>query len=116
MKDFEINLSAGSAEPGPVTFVVKNDGPDDHQLVVLGDNLPNATGLPLNADRTLVDEAGRGITAVYKIDPFPAGTTQELSIPDLPGGRYVLICNIAGHYQLGMRISFLVGEGVTLGN
>jgi len=27
---------------------------------------------------------------------------------DLAPGKYVLICNVAGHYQLGMHISFTV--------
>ena len=115
LRDFEIDVNPGSAPAGDVTFSVMNNGPSDHQLVVLGDNLPNATGLPLTADRTQVDEAGRGIAASYKIEPFPAGETRELSVPGMPRGRYVLICNIPGHYQMGMRIGFLVGEGRTLG-
>jgi uncharacterized cupredoxin-like copper-binding protein len=27
---------------------------------------------------------------------------------DLAAGKYVIICNVAGHYQLGMRAAFTV--------
>jgi uncharacterized cupredoxin-like copper-binding protein len=27
---------------------------------------------------------------------------------DLAAGKYVVICNVAGHYQLGMRIALTV--------
>ena len=61
------------------------------------DALPTEGGLVPASDVDLVAE----------IEEFPASTTQQLTL-NLSAGGYVLICNIPGHYDLGMRAGFTV--------
>ena len=39
--------------------------------------------------------------------PFGTGTRVQVPV-DLSAGNYVLICNVASHYQAGMRVAFAV--------
>ena len=100
-KEFTINAVPASAKPGRVTFVVKNAGKLEHELVVVKTNLAPGK-LPLKG--TKASEAGR----VGKIPPFKPGATKQLSL-DLKAGKYVLFCNVSGHYKLGQRTGFKVG-------
>jgi ABC-type Zn2+ transport system substrate-binding protein/surface adhesin len=49
-----------------------------------------------------VDENGASVQVVDEIPSFAPGTQQTASV-NLASGAYVLICNVPGHYQLGMR-------------
>ena len=44
---------------------------------------------------------------VGEIPSIPAGKSAAVTI-DLTAGKYVFICNVAGHYQLGMHTGFTV--------
>ena len=79
-----------------------NDGALEHEFVVVRsdlavDALPQAGGA--------VDESQ--IEVVGRIEQWPGGETKEATF-SLTAGSYVLICNIPGHYQLGMRAAFRV--------
>ena len=100
--EFAVNLAQDTADAGTLTFNVSNDGTEDHTFRVIKTDLaPDA--LP-KAD-ALVDEAQLDVVA--NIQQFAAGETQQVS-PDLEAGSYVLICNLPGHYDLGMRAAFTV--------
>ena len=98
---------AVSAEPtkgssGMVTFTVRNDGGSPHEFVVVRSDLP-ADGLPLSGgtvDETRVEVLGR-------TESFFANEERTLEL-DLAPGRYVLICNLHGHYDAGMQTTFTV--------
>ena len=47
------------------------------------------------------------VNAVASIEPISAGATTELRFNVTPG-KYVLVCNLPGHYQQGMATSLLV--------
>ena len=53
-----------------------------------------------------VDEAAVG-TSPGEIAKIAAGATKSGTF-DLTAGKYVLICNIAGHYALGMHAALVV--------
>jgi uncharacterized cupredoxin-like copper-binding protein len=36
------------------------------------------------------------------------GETRTFTIKDMTAGNYVLVCNVAKHYQMGMRAAFKV--------
>jgi len=102
-----------------ITFVVKNTGTIDHEMLVLKTSLafdalpvvdcgdpPVACGGSDTADKT--DEAGNiGETGDPNLKP---GDTRTFTIKaaDIPAGGYALVCNIAQHYQKGMRAAFKV--------
>ncbi len=104
LKDFTVEPRQASVPAGEVTFNVENQGPTGHMFVVFRTDLPE-DALPLTGSQ--VQEDGEGVTLLGRIDSFPAGRTETLTHTLAPG-RYVLICNIPGHYQLGMRVQFSV--------
>jgi len=100
---------------GNVTFVVKNTGTIDHEMVVLKtdtpyDKLPIADGgdppapVKTGADK-VSEDANIGETGDPNLKP---GTTRTFTIKDMKAGKYVLVCNIAKHYGMGMRAAFTV--------
>ena len=100
--EFAVNPAQNTVDAGTLTFSVSNDGTEDHSFRVIETDLaPDA--LPTAASR--VDEAR--VIIVANIQQFAAGETQEVSV-DLAAGSYVLICNVPGHYDLGMRVAFTV--------
>jgi uncharacterized cupredoxin-like copper-binding protein len=104
-KDFSIALDSSSASAGSVTFDVTNQGPSTHEFVVFKTDLaPDA--LPLTNDG-LVDEKGKGLTAIDEIEDISAGSSQSLTAK-LDAGSYVVICNLPGHYQQGMHAPLTV--------
>jgi uncharacterized cupredoxin-like copper-binding protein len=105
-KDFEISLTSTSAPAGKITFAVSNDGPSTHEFVVFDTDLA-ADQLPTDSEGD-VDEEGDGVTHVDEIEDIAAGTSDNVLDVDLEAGSYVLICNLPGHYNLGMRTAFTV--------
>ena len=105
-------VSPATAPAGKVTFVVKNNGTITHELIVLktdtaysslpitdaGDPpAPVATGANKVSETTSAGETG----------DVAKGETKSVTL-DLESGKYVLVCNIAQHYGLGMRAPFVV--------
>jgi uncharacterized cupredoxin-like copper-binding protein len=54
-----------------------------------------------------VNEDGQGVEHVDEVENVTPGATKQLAV-DLKPGRYVLVCNIPGHYKLGMRTAVVV--------
>jgi uncharacterized cupredoxin-like copper-binding protein len=79
---------------GRITFVARNAGSVDHEMVVV--RRPSAGTLPLAGYKA--DEHGLNMGEIEGIKPGKSGT---LTLT-LKRGRYLLICNVPGHYQLGM--------------
>ncbi len=102
LTEFAVNPAQDAADAGTLTFSVSNDGAIVHNFLAIKTDLA-ADALPTaNAQ---VDEAQLDVVA--SIPDFAAGETQEVSA-DLEAGSYVLICNVPGHYDLGMRAAFTV--------
>lgn len=106
--DGTISLDQTSAESGEVTFEIENTGELAHELVVLKTDLAE-DDLPLLSDGSAVDEEGSGVDVVGERDDIAPGSDAELSFDNLDPGTYVLICNVPGHYGLGMHTTFTVG-------
>lgn len=80
-KDFAIALDKSSVPPGSVTFTINNMGPSPHNI---------------------------SIKELKKTsDTIDGGKTGKFTV-DLPAGTYTVICDIAGHEQLGMRTTLTV--------
>jgi plastocyanin len=67
------------AQPGDITFIVKNEGEIEHNLVV---------GLP----------GGKALAQIAIIEP---GETMRVKA-SLPAGTYRLYCSLPGHREAGM--------------
>lgn len=101
LTDFAIAIS-GDTDAGDVQFVVANTGGTPHELAIVKSDLA-ADALPV--DGGAVDESQ--VDVVGRIAQFDANSSQTDTF-SLDSGSYVLICNIPGHYQLGMTLAFTV--------
>lgn len=94
-----INASPRSVRPGPVTFKVTNlAGKIVHEVIVakLGDNV---TRLDYDETTTMVkEETLQSFGSVKEIEP---NRTAALTVTLKPG-KYLLYCNLPGHYMAGM--------------
>jgi len=104
-RDFRIAVSPSHAAAGLVTFKVTNDGPDAHEMIVVRDN----GKLPLRADGMTVNEDALARQTVGALEPGEAGDVRHLRLRLRPG-RYMLLCNMYGHYMAGMHSVVLVGR------
>lgn len=100
LREWKVVPSMVSVRSGKVTFVVRNVGNLSHDFVVLRTNLAPGK-LPTVGARA--KEVGR----VGKTSVFIRGQTRRLTLKLKPG-KYVLICNVPGHYKAGMFVGFRV--------
>ncbi|MGE0134576.1 MAG: sulfocyanin-like copper-binding protein [Dehalococcoidia bacterium] len=100
--EFTIDLSDDTADAGEVTFSIENEGAIVHNFVIV-DTDEAADSLPLDGAEVDLD----ALTVVDRTEDIPAGESADLTA-DLSPGRYVLICNVIGHYQAGMHVEFEV--------
>jgi len=101
---FELTADPDTATPGPVTFSVTNTGATIHNLRVIKTDLA-PDDLPIDDSGFQVDETA--VDVIESGDDLSPGDTDQV-IAELEAASYVLICNIASHYQSGMRAAFTV--------
>jgi uncharacterized cupredoxin-like copper-binding protein len=103
-RDFHIGAPQ-QVHAGVVTLRVHNEGPDHHELLVAR----SSGALPLRADGFTVDEEAIQHEEPGSLEPAEAGAVRQLRLNLVPG-RYVLFCNMAGHYLGGMHTTLLVTQ------
>ncbi len=105
LSTFGLALSTNTVKAGPVTFSVRNTATDQtHEFVVAQTDRP-ADQIPVNPETHLIDE--EQITVLGEVEDLDSGAIKRLTL-DLKPGRYVLICNLATHYQNGMHAELVV--------
>jgi uncharacterized cupredoxin-like copper-binding protein len=102
LADSKITVNVPSVKAGKVKIGVRNLGTMEHSFEVIKTDLA-PDKLPIDGASAKASEDGK----VGEIKSIAAGKSAAVTI-DLVPGKYVFICNIAGHYQLGMRTSFTV--------
>lgn len=100
LKEFKVLPTPVKAKGGHVSFSIKNTGKIDHEFIVLKTKTP-AAKLPVKGGKAV--ETGR----VGRVGPLKPGASKSLNLT-LKSGKYVLLCNLPGHYQAGQRIGFTV--------
>ena len=101
--EYFIKPSPTSVSAGNVRFTATNTGQLAHEMVVIKTNLaPDA--LPLSGDEADEEKAG---AVPGEIEDVAPGATKSATIKLTPG-KYVFICNFAGHYKAGQRAAFTV--------
>lgn len=109
LSEYKIELSSESASAGEVTFDVTNNGEKVHEFLVLKTDLA-ADALPTKEEvgTTVVDEEGaEGLELIDEVEDVAPGSDASLTV-ELEAGSYVLLCNVAGHYEEGMFQAFTV--------
>jgi uncharacterized cupredoxin-like copper-binding protein len=106
MTDSSLAATPASVAAGDVTFAITSTGTGTHEFVVLKTDLAPTALKKLASDPTRVDEDASGQN-VGEIEDLQTGQTKQLNL-NLKPGKYVLLCNVAGHYDNGMRTGFEV--------
>lgn len=103
-RDFHISATPSHFAPGNVLLVVRNHGPDTHELIVVRSH----SRLPLRLDGLTVDEDALSALTVASLDGAGPRSNRKLQLHLAPG-RYELFCNMAGHFMAGMHAELVVG-------
>jgi uncharacterized cupredoxin-like copper-binding protein len=101
MQDYKVLLSVATVKAGTVRVGVKNEGNMEHSFELI------KTDLPFDQLPTTGDAKAKEDGLVKQVKSLPVGKVSVVTA-DLAAGKYVIICNIAGHYQLGMRAALTV--------
>ncbi len=102
LSDYKIVIDHPSIAAGHVVFGIRNHAAMAHEFKVIKTDLA-PDQLPVDGATAKAKEDGK----VGELLDITAGATRKLAL-DLAPGKYVLICNVAGHYQLGMRVGLEV--------
>jgi uncharacterized cupredoxin-like copper-binding protein len=108
LSEFKILLDQAKFQAGQVSIKVSNQGAIVHEFVIVKTDLA-ADKLPTAADGG-VDEESSAITRITEAEDINTGTNSSLEA-SLQAGRYVVFCNLPGHYAGGMRAGFEVVPG-----
>ena len=100
-----VKATPDTVKAGAVTFMVKNDSKETvHYMLVIYLADPSKP-LPYLTDQQKVDEDKAGVMGeVSELDPGKSGSLTVTLKP----GKYLLTCNVPGHYDAGMWTTFEV--------
>ena len=101
MQDYRVLLGTATVKAGTVRFGIKNEGGMEHSFELI------KTDLPFDQLPTTGDAKAKEDGLVKQVKSLPVGKVSVVTA-DLAAGRYVVLCNVAGHYQLGMRAALTV--------
>jgi len=102
LRDYQVVPSAATMKAGTARIGVRNRGAQPHDLTILRtQTAPDR--LPVDGSSAKAREDG----LVARQPELRAGGSARLDVT-LEPGAYVLICNVPGHYQLGMRTALTV--------
>ncbi len=101
MGDYFFAPQNTALEAGPQTIEAPNEGSVEHELVVFKSNknpasLPTESNGDVNEEK--LDEEAEEIGEIADVE---AGDTKSEEF-DLEPGKYVIFCNLPGHYAQGM--------------
>ena len=100
-----IKASPPGAKAGVVTFKVTNDSKDTiHEMIVMYLADPTKPLPYIDSDKRVDEDKAGDKGEVSELDPGKSGS---LTV-NLKAGTYLLICNVAGHFDAGMWTTFTV--------
>jgi uncharacterized cupredoxin-like copper-binding protein len=99
MATMGITVDSQEIPAGEVTFSVTNDSQEFYHSMVISLIEDTSKELPYLIDQMMVDEAALGSTA--RVKELKAHASGSVTV-DMKPGTYILYCNVAGHYAMGM--------------
>lgn len=112
VKEFTLTAAPSTVAVGDVQFNAANQGVLGHEVVVLKTDLAT-DALPRRPGIDRVDEDGSG-EVIGEIEDTELGVGQSATATmNLAAGRYILLCNLEGHYTAGMYSVLTVGTVAT---
>jgi uncharacterized cupredoxin-like copper-binding protein len=103
LSEYAVKVGRSSVPSGPITFTVHNKGRAVHEMLVVRTDA-RQDALPKKGDK--VKETGP-VKLIDEVEHLKPGKSASLTVRLKPG-RYVLLCNLAGHYASGMHAAFRV--------
>lgn len=109
MGEFFYNPKNATAKAGPTTIEAINEGAVEHELVVFKTDM-NPAKLPTEANGEVEEEKMDKVAeSAGEIPDVEAGETKTEEFKLTPG-KYVIFCNLPGHYAAGMYGTLTVTE------
>ena len=108
LRDFTIEPERRVVAPGLTEFRAFNEGPTVHELILVRTDVGGA-GLPLQADGLTAVEEAPSVEFVLADEGIDLGERGGFQV-ELTPGKYVLYCNLEGHYLGEMYADLAVGE------
>ncbi|TAK79515.1 MAG: hypothetical protein EPO16_01915 [Dehalococcoidia bacterium] len=102
IKEFTFEIPA-TVKGGEVTFAAKNGGAAPHELAIIKTDAADVKKLPVK-DGLLDESVNKPLGRTPQI---AAGASANLKVTLTPG-KYAVICNVPGHYSLGMAVPITV--------
>jgi uncharacterized cupredoxin-like copper-binding protein len=103
LTEMKIVLDRSGVPAGPVTFVVKNNGTLEHELVVIKTDVAEDKLAPDVEEPGKMDETGN----VGETGEVKPGESKTFTVT-LAAGHYVIMCNEVGHFAAGMHLTFAI--------
>jgi hypothetical protein len=100
LRDYSID-GPSTLPSGKYEFVVSNKGTVGHELVMFATKAA-ATAMPTGKDGD-VNEDASSLESVLDSGSSLAPGESRILYAEFDPGHYVMVCNLAGHYRLGMR-------------
>jgi tetrahydromethanopterin S-methyltransferase subunit A len=115
LNEYTIEIDPASLEEGPITIDIKNEGQEEHELLIVRTNIA-AAELPTKDDGSL-DEDAAGVNVEKRIEEIEDGD-ETSRVYTLDPGSYVLVDNIVtdidgaetSFFAEGMWVEFTVTE------
>jgi uncharacterized cupredoxin-like copper-binding protein len=109
MDDYFFAPKDGQAKVGKTVITAPNVGAVEHEMVLFRTNM-NPAKLPTEADGSVDEEKLDEVAEEGgEIADVEAGDTKSETF-DLKPGKYVMFCNLPGHYALGMYGTLTVSK------
>lgn len=108
LKEFHVSLPSVVLSAGQKTFTISNAGTMQHELLVFHpDASIDPNHLPLGSDGDINEDAP-GVNKISDGDNIDPGKSQTRQVDLTQPGTYIFVCNLPGHYQLGMWTKVVV--------
>ena len=109
MGEFYFDPKNATAKAGPTTIEAPNEGKTEHELVLFKSDM-NPAKLPTEANGEVSEEKMDEVAEeAGEIPDVEAGDTKSEEF-NLTPGKYVMFCNLPGHYAAGMYGTLTVTE------
>jgi hypothetical protein len=109
LREFTVSPEPASVAAGEVTFDLRNEGAEPHELVVVRAASPAELAV---VDGRVDEDALPAGAFIGEVESFAAGETCEGTF-ELTAGRYVLFCNLVEEEDGDAESHFLEGMAAT---
>jgi len=105
LREYRVEVPATTISPGLKTLRISNFGTMPHELLVFRSDL-DPSAYPMQNGN--INEEDPSIAKVSDGDNLAPGTVQTRPIDLSTPGKYLFVCNLPGHFKLGMYAVVMV--------